>query len=533
MVRLPINESRLIPKQTTITTLSLIGITLLVFSFYYIDYSRPLGGDYMEYFSKGWFIVKGLRPYVDFWAEKGSFLYMVLALWIRIFGSAFYSAVTFLVVTTVLCSFLVYGPAATLGLNRGVCLLSGFLFAFYTSIHQLDPDRDGITVSFASIFELLSLIMLVWGLSRKKNIYLFLSGFVFTEAVATRQTSLVFIIALIIGIIYYHGIRAGKTIIKHSFIFAIGVFSAAILFLAYLFLRGANFQLMWDQLVRFNVVSARFESAGGSSWIGNRAGIITGSLILFSSAILTYIVTILAKFIKDRSISFATCVLLSLLLAHSITILLSIQAKGYYALQLIPEASIITSIVLSEIVLSRGKDSFSIKLNQVNPKMFEYACVLIMFMIPLAHESILIYTHFKAAIAGNYLMNSSNIPGYKDDIAVAQKIREISKNEGDRIWLFQYGHAMIYILSNRYPAISYTFVNPLDLPGYSDDRIFNDWLVQFQQNKPKVVVISPEVEDLGIVPKIRTVIAANMIKVSSESDVPEIYKWNEAIQPNP
>jgi|WetSurMetagenome_2_1015567.scaffolds.fasta_scaffold11041_4 hypothetical protein len=533
MVKLYIIGSRLIAKRTTITALYLIGITLLVCSFYYVDYSRPLGGDYIEYFSRGWFIFKGLRPYVDFWAEKGPFLFMVLALWIRIFGSTFYSAVTFLVVTTILCSYLVYGLAWTLGLNRWVCLLSGFFFALFASIHQLDPDRDGITVSFASIFELLSLIMLVWGLNRKKNIYLFFSGFMFAVAVATRQTSVIFIIALIIDIIYFHGIKARKTIIKHGLIFTIGVFLSAILFLAYLFLRGANFQLMWDQLVRFNVTSARFESAGDTSRIKIWAGFITGSFILFSTASLTYILTNLAKFIKDRSISFATCVLLSLLLTHSISIVLSIEAKSYYALQLIPEASVITSLVIAEVVFSWGKDSFSTMSNQVNAKMFEFACVLIMFFIPLAHESILIYTHTEAAVVGNYLTNSSNIPGYKDDIAVAQKIQEISKNEDDRIWLFQYGHAMIYVLSNRLPAISYTYVNPLDLPGYSDDRIFNDWLVQFLQNKPKVVVISPEVEDLGIVARIRTVIATNMVKVSSESDVPEIYTWKNTIQPKP
>jgi len=57
--------------------------------------------------------------------------------------------------------------------------------------------------------------------------------------------------------------------------------------------------------------------------------------------------------------------------------------------------------------------------------------------------------------------------------------------------------------------------------------------VQFLQNKPKVVVISPEVEDLGIVARIRTVIATNMVKVSSESDVPEIYTWKNTIQPKP
>ncbi len=79
----------------------------------------------------------------------------------------------------------------------------------------------------------------------------------------------------------------------------------------------------------------------------------------------------------------------------------------------------------------------------------------------------------------------------------------------------------------RLHAISFTQYYHVNNDGYSDERIFREWLVQFMKNKPSVVELFPEVDvtSTELLRKVDAVVEANMDKVSLGNDAPAIYVW--------
>jgi len=121
---------------------------------------------------------------------------------------------------------------------------------------------------------------------------------------------------------------------------------------------------------------------------------------------------------------------------------------------------------------------------------------------------------------------------------VVSKVREIAESENDRIWVLQYEHDLIYVNSDRLPAIMFTQSPPLEQRAYSDDRIYRLWYDQFVNNRPRVVVnyftteFLSSLNEQGIVlsenlQKISAIIASSMDRVDYVLDYPEIYSRRE------
>jgi hypothetical protein len=524
-------ELRLLSNHKRFIILYLLGIAALVCIFYSVDFLKNLGGDYAFYFSNGWFLHNGLKIYVDFWTHKTPFLAMVLAVWIGIFGSSFYSAVSFLFIITILCSYSVFALSSEMMLSRGICFLSGFLFALFTSMHGVDPGRDGVIILLASMFELLSLVMLIRGLRRGSDRYLFFSGFLLVVAVASRQTSLPIYFFLFVVIIIFKGLKSKGRTFQHFLVMSIGCIGASTLFLTYLFSQGVSIRILWEQLINFNILYASWFRMDLLSWIYSWILIGVRSLLFFSATGLAFLVIRLRYLIKYRSLISSDWILLSLFVAHLISLWLSAKSISYYALLLFPELSIMASIVVVKGISSGIHSDGISNINKLRWTRLIMASIILMILIPLAYEGKSSYNQLKDAIADGYLTNIRSLPGFKDDLVVAQKIQEIVKNKTDRIWLFQYGHDMVYVLSNRMPAISFTQCAPLNSEAGYPDQIkqnYDNWVGQFLKNKPKIVIISAEVESAMLLPKMETVISTSMYKVSAHGVFPEIYvRMNE------
>jgi hypothetical protein len=516
-------------NRTNFIIFSLLAITGLVILFHVLDFFKGLGGDYTFYFSNGWFLNRGLRTYVDFWTHKPPFLGMVLAVWISMFGTSFYSAVTFLIFPTLLCSYAVFGLASVMMLRRSICLLSGILFALFASLHTMDPDRNGIIIIFASLFELLSITLLILGLRRGSKTLLTISGILIVIAVASRQTSLPIYFGLLAIIAIFNGRQAIKRTVIECLVVSFGCAIGCAFFIFYLFINGADLRLLWDQLAYFNILYAQNFRNGSSlpAWLYFWANAGTESILLFFTAGLAYLVINIRREIKERSISINTWILMIILLLHFTSLWLSGQEMSYYAEQIFPEMAIISSIVIVEAIFSREIFQTTAQESTLKGKGFVITCIVIMLILPLGRELVYSYGQITDARAGNYLSDISNLPSYVEDKKVAQTIQAISKNTADKIWLLQYGHDMVYVMSNRLPAIPFTQSAPVNNDGYSDERIFSEWLVQFMKNKPKVVVLFPEVDvtRTELLRRVDAVVEANMDRVSLGNDAPAIFVW--------
>jgi hypothetical protein len=508
---------------------SLLAIILIVTSLYAVDFVKRLGGDYTFYFSNGWFLHNGLRIYVDFWTHKPPLLAMLLALWIGVFGPSFYSAVIFLIITTILCSYAVFWLAYVLNLRRSICFLAGALFALLASLHTVDPDRNGIIIIFASIFEVLSLILLIVGLRRKSNIALFCSGTLIVMAVASRQTSLTIYIGLIAIIFMFNGFKALRKALLQSLVLSSGCLFACGLFLAYLFSNGADIRILWDQLADYNIIYAQTYRSITSvpAWFSFWIKVGTGWLLLFSTASITFVLTNFKKVNKERSIGINVGILFILLFVHFISLYLSAQTMPFYVLQLFPELSIVTSIVVVDAITNREASNTASELPTMNGKGFVIASIVMMMFAPIGREFVFSAGLIKNALAGGYLTDIRKLPFYMEDEKVIKKVQEIARSENDRIWLLQNGNDMVYIMSNRLPAISFTQCVPVNSEGYSDDRIYRAWLEQFMNGKPKIIVLFPEVDVTGIeiLRMIKATVVSNMDRINPEDETPEIYAW--------
>jgi hypothetical protein len=534
-----LSVSSLVSNRTTYALLSFLAIAVLVSLLYAVDFVSELGGDYAFYFSNGWFLHNGLRPYVDFWTHKPPFLFMLLAVWIGLFGSSFYSAVAFLIVATILCSYSVLVLAYVMRLSRGICFLSGVLFAVFASMHALDPARHGIIIVLASIFELFSLAMLLVGLRRGSNFHLFSSGVLIGVAVASRQTSLTVYLGLLAVIFAFNGLKVVRRAFHQSVVVSFGFAGVGALFLFYLYANGASFRILWDQLYRFNILYAQTFSNSTSvlGWIyfwTTEVGSAQG-LLLFSTAGLAYVLSNLTEAIRKRPIGINAWMLLSLLFAHFTSLWLSAQRMPFYILQSLPEASIIASIVIASAVLGGDGSGEASEPHVLRGKAFVVASVVMMLLVPLAGECSYVIHQVRQARAGGYLAETENLPSYEAE--VTKKVQEIATNENDRIWLFQWGHDFVYVISNRLPAISFTQSPPLEHVLYSDDSIYRAWHDQFVSNKPKVVVsyfTEGFLEELyqnesvsENLRRIRVTIVSTMDRVNYELEDPEIYVWRE------
>jgi len=247
-----------------------VAIAALVSLLYVVDFVKDLGGDYTFYFSNGWFIHEGLTPYADFWTHKSPLLVMALGAWIGLVGVSHYAAVAFLIVTTILAAYAVFRPGIGDEIGRRVSILSATIFALFASLHTLDPDRHGIIIVFASIFELGALILLIAGLRQTSDSCLFLSGVLMALAVASRQTSLILYAGLLAIILVYNRAKAIRQAICQCIVVTLGCASAGALVVVYLLAHGVDAWQLWDQIVRFNILYTQGENRG--FWASSASG---------------------------------------------------------------------------------------------------------------------------------------------------------------------------------------------------------------------------------------------------------------------
>ena len=516
--------------------LALLGILATLSTLLYgVDFISDFGTDYSVYFSNGWFMSKGLLPYMDFWTHKAPLLVMILAGWISLFGHSMVSAALFLIMVTVIASYVVYALSNALELGLPVAILSSLGFVFFTATHLLDPTRNGIIVILSSIFEMLAVIILLKGLKHGTRQHLLLSGFFVFLAFATRQTAAITYLGLMAIIFVANRKKSIRQAFEQAMTVSFGSVIAAVGFIAYFVLNKIPLDLIWDQIYTFNINYAAGYQVEFTDWVFGWMDLFQKSkLHLIGVGVLAYFIGTGSRLVKRIEIRMADWTLIILVVLHSLAICLQNKVQIIYFLQLLPEITILTGIALVDAL--GGKQIKNIKdfFKGTSSVAFTVASVLFLLLLPLKDEAIYSYGIIKAAKENGYLQNPENRPEY----LVARKVRELTPDSQDRIWVFGFGDD-IYVYSDRLPALAYTDVARLQYVLSPHD--YDTWLSQFMAGKPKVVVSyftrdwleankgQPVLYDSGRntenLLKITEFITENMTQVPYELDKPEIYIW--------
>ncbi len=394
--------------------LALLGILATLSTLLYgVDFISDFGTDYSVYFSNGWFMSKGLLPYMDFWTHKAPLLVMILAGWISLFGHSMVSAALFLIMVTVIASYVVYALSNALELGLPVAILSSLGFVFFTATHLLDPTRNGIIVILSSIFEMLAVIILLKGLKHGTRQHLLLSGFFVFLAFATRQTAAITYLGLMAIIFVANRKKSIRQAFEQAMTVSFGSVIAAVGFIAYFVLNKIPLDLIWDQIYTFNINYAAGYQVEFTDWVFGWMDLFQKSkLHLIGVGVLAYFIGTGSRLVKRIEIRMADWTLIILVVLHSLAICLQNKVQIIYFLQLLPEITILTGIALVDAL--GGKQIKNIKdfFKGTSSVAFTVASVLFLLLLPLKDEAIYSYGIIKAAKENGYLQNPENRPEY-------------------------------------------------------------------------------------------------------------------------
>jgi len=416
-----------------------------------------------------------------------------------------------------------------MGLGPAVSFLSGTLFALIASMHWLDPDRNGVIIIFASIFELLSLIALLRALRHGSLGLFFAAGVLVAAAVAARQTSFPLYLVLIGILLIHNGRRGLRKSLLQGLVVSLGCALAGIALLIYLAATGASLRLLWDQLVHFNVLYAAhfWENSSILHWLFFWLKMAADGFLLFVVACFAYFFATLSNGLTLRSsLEINPWLLLLLFSAHAVSILLARFESPYYGVQMFPELAITAAIVIMGVLPKRALSPAGNHSGGLG-EWFVLGTIAVLLAVPMGQEVTYAGGRIRRALAGGYLIDIRKLPWYSEEAQVAERIDAIAPNQNDRIWLLQYGHDMVYVTSDRLPALTFTQGAGLTQPEYSDDAVFTQWYSQFLTQRPKVVVFFPEVDtsNTQALQRIRAVVESSMRRVDSGVTDAEIFQW--------
>ena len=478
---------------------------------------------------------KGLLPYIDFWTHKAPLLVMILSGWISLFSHSMVSAVIFLILVTIIASYLVYAFSNALGLGFPVAIVALLGYVFFTATHLLDPTRNGIIVILASVFEMLAVINLITGLKQGTRQRLLLSGFFVFLAFATRQTAAITYLGLMAIIFVTNRKKNLRQALEQAMIVSLGSIIAAAGFIAYFVLKKIPFDMIWDQIYTFNINYAAGYQAKFTDWVFGWMDLLQRSkLHIIGIGVLAYFIGIGIRLVKRMEIRTADWMLIILTVLHSLAIYLQHKVQIIYFLQVLPEASVMTGIALADAFGGERVQNIKDFFKGWSSVAFVVASLLFLLLLPLKDEALYSYGTIQAAKENGYLQNIE----YRPEYLVARKVQELAPNSADRIWVFGFGDE-VYMYADRLPALTFTDAARLQYVLSPED--YGIWLDQFMSARPTVVVSyvtqawmeanknKPVIDDGGRstenLLKIAEFITENMTRVSYELDTPEIYIW--------
>lgn len=510
------------------------AVAFVVLLFSAIDLRTPMGTDYGVYFSNGWFMSQGLLPYVDFWTHKAPLLVMALSGWILVFGSELASAVVFNILLTILASLAAYLLALKLELGRRAAAVSALIFAFFTSSHLVDPTRNGIIIVLAAGLEMFALASLIAGIRRSKRFPLILSGVLVVLAAATRQTSAVAYFAMLAAVFAFGRASGIRKLATDAVYLTVGCLAGTTAFLLYFLFEGVPLSIVWDQLYTFNIAYATGYKIKMTWWISGWVDLISPhQLHILLFGVCAYLLTVMRKLIRREHLAAHEIILPTLLLLHGFATYASQKINAMYFFQALPEASIMTGLVIVGALTPADKE------HERSPagRTFVVAVLLVLTLLCLKSEALYTLDRVQKAGEGGYLAKIGNLPEY----IVAREIQKLAPIEGDRIWIFGASSDEVYPFAQRLPAISFT--NTSRLVYVLSPHDFTSWYEQFMRGKPKVVICyydqaymdryksNPVDEASGRsaenILKIRELIVSKMKKIDYELTFPELYVWDE------
>jgi hypothetical protein len=500
---------------------------VLVFVLGAVDFAAELGTDYGAYFSHGWFITCGLIPYGDFWTHKTPLLPVMIAVWVKLFGTGFLVAAVFPLVVSCIATLVVYKFARALELSKTVAVGAALLFAFVVGSHPVDPTRNGIIVIAAAVCEMLAIILAIRGIDAERRTYLAATGIMIALGFATRQTAAIVCIPVAIVIAMRRGRQqVARSVLDVGLVAVTAGISAGAMAL-YFVVNRVPLATVWHQIYGFNVVYSAGHRMKLTWWLSE------WSQLLWHRGMAIFVVGVLwfawkqAQALRRRKPLDAALVLSILLVVHLAAVFLSRKVQAMYLFQLLPELCVITALVWQQ--ASRAEGTIG---SAARRRWSVMALGVLLLAWPLTLEA----NHWAAVLgrarASGYLLHVHNLPSQ----VLARRIQSLTQ-ESDRIWVFAANADPLYPFANRLPAIRMTSVAGLVYPRSGD---FEEWRADFNAHKPRVVVSfygedflrryadNPRAsngQSMSTIVQIKQYLSATMRRVDTGAPLPEFLVW--------
>ena len=357
-------------------------------------------------------------------------------------------------------------------------------------------------------------------------------------AAATRQTSAVAYIGMVLAVFAFgrgSGIRKTAT---DALYLTIGCLFGAAVFLLYFVLQRIPLSVVWDQVYTFNVAYAAGYKLKLTWWVSGWVDLVSPhQLHILLFGVCAFLIMVMRKLIRHQSLAAHELILPTLFLLHGIVIYVSQKTNAMYFLQSLPEASIMTGLVIVGALTPADKEHERSPAGPPAARPFVVAVLFVITLLCLKSEALYTLDLVQRASEGGYLAKIGNLP----ENIVAREIQKLAPNEGDRIWIFGASSDEVYAFAQRLPAISFT--NTARLVYVLSPHDFTSWHEQFMRGKPKVVICyygqayvdkyrSNPVDDASgrsaeNILKIREHIVSRMKRIDHELSFPEIYVWDE------
>ena len=399
----------------------------------------------------------GAMLYSGVWGHKTPGMYVIFALWFKLFGTNVY---LFEFLGTIVFSFLCISQYLLCKelFNSKISYVAVLLFIFAGSYQGY--SLDGLDSEYFFMLPvLLGNLFLIKGLKRDRTLYVFICGLLLGCAFFVKQLAIWNMMAVGIYLCYLL-IKEGRSVfhIKNILLFCFGVILIQLIWMSYFYFNG-SFKDMIDCVFISNIAYTKDHHEGISLLIYSIRCIgkaIIGIFIIWVTALFQFV--LFFKYLNKKNNIF-----LIVTIVFSVTaVSTSLRFYGHYFLQIIPWICILSSVFF---VSFYQKYSKKIKVNLFT---------LIVLLISLIFYFFIQFNYFQKYGYDNPFSKLKTVASY------------INKNTKIEDTIYVWGSPeTIYFLTNKVCPVKYLFIPPESMLGFDPK---DDILKTLILTKPKYII---------------------------------------------